>query len=89
MNQKYLEECKIRYPIGTRYKCAIGNTDETHYNKKNKSINGVFTVLGHDYHTGLGVFGKNNGWLYYKDKWAEIISLPEGYIKEQLNYYFY
>ncbi len=77
-----LKDCKVRYPIGTKFRCAIGNTDELNTIENQKSINGVFTVLSYDYHSEMGVYGGVNAWLYYDGKYATIVN-------ELNNYYFY
>ena len=64
--EQLLEEAKRKYPIGTRYKCALTDSEYT-VEKPNFSIYNSNTI-----HTEYG-----RGTLYYNGKWAEIISTSE------------
>ncbi len=61
------EECKKRYPIGTKYKCAKNKNEyvleSTHSNYE------VIDKVAID-------AGYRLGWLYYEGNYAEIISTP-------------
>lgn len=79
---KLLQKAKENYPIGTKFKCANGNIDEDNWNISKASVNGVFTVLDHNYlNTGSnkGVYSCN-GWIVINDQWAEIVD------KSNVNY---
>lgn len=72
--QNVLNECKKRFPIGCKYKCANGNNDDVFEG----SVNGVFEVkeyiIKENPHFGVH---SGNGWLYINGKYAEIVSLLE------------
>jgi len=74
-----LEECKKKFPIGTKYKCANSNNDDI----SKGSVNGVFEVkeyiIKKKSHFGVH---SGNGWLHLNGKYAEIVSLPEQIIVE-------
>lgn len=64
------EECKIRFPIGCTYESTKGST----YVLENDRIT-YKIVRDHIYaHEG-------GGCLYERGKFAELISLPKGYVK--------
>lgn len=66
--QSLIEEAKRKYPIGTVIRSPQSGTKFT--------INGNnFTMDGENIR-GNGA-GGYTPFLYFKDKWAEIISLPE------------
>lgn len=69
--QEIQEECKKRFPIGCKFKCA---------NTKQESIllqdNTVYTIDNNNIYASYG-----RGCLYHQGKYAELISLPE--IKEK------
>jgi hypothetical protein len=66
--EELLIEAQKRYPKGTKYKSA--------YNLQYESVsNGVFRQEM----SGISCFNDkgDNYFVYYKDRWAEIISKPE------------
>ena len=70
-----INECKKRYPKGTKFRCANGNN----YDHEKESVKGVFTVKAYSFIDIISVYGvhSGNGWLFLKGKWAEIVEEPE------------
>ena len=70
-----LEEAKLKYPVGTKFKCVNGNTDTG-------IINSIFTVKATFNQNPIlkqysdGRIHSENGWIYLDGKWAEIIEEP-------------
>ena len=62
--EETLVEAKIRYPIGTEFKCIYNN--DLHRVSKDLQIE----LNSHISHYGIG-------YVYKDGQWAEIISLPE------------
>ena len=75
--QDILEECKLRFPAGTKFKCANGNVDDLN-DSKYGSKKGIFEVIDYKVmsNPSQGVHS-GNGWLWLRGKYAEIISLSE------------
>jgi len=74
--EQLLEEAKRRYPIGTKFFAINTHTEcivQTGMFERNSSggIN-EFNNSGHYIITNM-----NYHCVYYKNKWAEVISLPE------------
>lgn len=61
---KILEECKLKFPIGTTINCAFGNTKNT-------------VITDYRISTNRGIYTKMNTWIFLDGKYAEIISTPE------------
>lgn len=72
-----LVKAKRDYPAGSIIKSA-GTQNEYPVG------NNIF-VTTHGY-----VDNSHRGYLYKEGKWAEIVSYPKGYVKQEINkYYFY
>ncbi len=63
-------EARLRYPAGTVYKCP--SSTKTHTVVLNHRL--IYTVWED---RGINA-GFEKGFFWYKDKWAEVISYPEG-----------
>ena len=72
---KLLEEAKLRYPPGTVIKSLIAGNDKT--------ISNTFK-LNYDTSDYIDISDNKGIFVYYKNKWAEIISKPEA--KQPYNY---
>ena len=80
LNQKELsmeeiqEECKRRFPIGCTFKNPCNNQNYTiEENDRN-----TYKIIENQYIDG----GESKGYLYYKDKYAELIETPEVIVPE-------
>lgn len=69
-NLDLLEEAKRRYPVGTEYRCATGGM----YDESTVEEDTIWKFWD-DECTKIDAMGKY--FVYYKGKWAEIVSLPE------------
>lgn len=68
--ESLLEKAKRLYPVGTRY----APEPNIPYFNRIQSSTVIFEVRHHE------IFCKNNlGWVFYKNKWAEIIEYPHGF----------
>jgi len=67
-----LEEAKLKYPIGTKFKCANGNIHDDVVGVNN-SVDGVYTVYEYSCHAIKGGINSGNGWIYLNGVWAEIV----------------
>lgn len=76
-----IEEAKNRYPIGTKF-ISDCSKENGYLENEYEITHDLFTV------NKMGIQGKSNGYIpfvYYRDKWAEIVSYPEGYIPKSIN----
>ena len=71
------EECKKRFPIGCKFKCASTDNKNTL-----KQTNSTYNILGTDA-IDAGIL---QGFLYYEGKYAELIETPEMIIPEYVEY---
>lgn len=86
-NMNLLEQARLRYPAGTRYKtahtkkeCTVSNPDKFYMDGGDNMIkesHGDFKKNGHN-HTEL---------VYYHGHWAEIISVPKESNYEEYSIY--
>ena len=72
LEEHILEQCKKKYPVGTKFKSVITNTIFTVKNHTNEGRN--LNISFHTIETNLS--GHNWGCVHWDNKWAEIISLP-------------
>jgi len=70
------EECKKRFPIGCKFKCAGSSIIYTLNEKED-----TYEILEENIDAGFG-----QGFLYYKGKYAELIETPEVIIPEYVEY---
>lgn len=68
--EELLEEAKLRYPVGCKFKSAYNGNLET------CDIEPFY----YKYYDNDIAARSEGGVIYYKNKWAEIVSYPEDYI---------
>lgn len=71
-----LEQAKLRYPIGTKFKCV--NKNDIHSGREFSIVTDYKQFDGED--SNWGVFCSDNGWIVLHNQWAEIVDdfvLPE------------
>lgn len=76
--QEIQEECKRRFPIGCTFKNPCNNQN---YTIEENDID-TYKIIENQYIDG----GESKGYLYYKDKYAELIETPEVIVPEYVEY---
>ena len=75
--EKIQEECKRRYPVGTRYICPSSNT----MFKIEENYPNTYNIWGRNSIDG----GFGRGYLYNNGKFAEIVSTPQIIVEHKID----